>query len=545
MKINNELNIKILSLKYELTSSVGMHIELSKMLKAFMIQLAQKLHIHSVHVVCNEKELHLNESPLQLDDSYHYPTAQKKWFLDNIDNYRKNNSDENYFYYWRVRKNYEVFIIRKQNEINAETTHALEPILNKLDLAIEACVEYERAKSLRVLALEKEKVLNEAMRNAEESNRAKGEFLANMSHELRTPLNGILGMTQILLHSELTFDQQSDILTLKSSAETLLKILNDILDFSKIEVGKLNLENIAFSLRKELSDFFKLSSSVAVQKGIDFEFFFDQGIPEYVFGDPLRTKQIIMNLVNNAMKFTSKGHVKINILVLSSTDNIVNLKIEVIDTGVGIPKNKLDDIFLAFNQADSSTTRKYGGTGLGLSICAQLAHLMGGAIYVNSRLGQGSTFVFTVTLQATSQSIVDQSLLILNEIKNFKIEKKQLKILLAEDNLINQKITVTFLNRLGHLVDVAENGRVAIEMFKAHKYDLIFMDIQMPEVSGFEATSAIREFEKKSSGHIPIVALTAHALVGDKEKCLDSGMDDYLTKPLSYEILEKSLSKYL
>ena len=170
---------------------------------------------------------------------------------------------------------------------------------------------------------------------------------------------------------------------------------------------------------------------------------------------------------------------------------------------------------------------------------------MGGAIYVNSILGQGSTFVFTVTLQVTSQSIVDQSLLIINENKNFKIEKKQLKILLAEDNLINQKITVTFLKRLGHLVDIADNGRIAVEMFKADNYDLILMDIQMPEVSGFEATSAIREIEKKSSGHTPIIALTAHALVGDKEKCLDSGMDDYLTKPLSYEGLEKSLSKYL
>ena len=545
MKSVTDQNVKILSLKYELTSSIGLHVELSKMLKAFMIQLSQKLHIHSVHIICNTKELHLYEAPLQLDDSYHYPTAQKKWFLDNIGHYRQNNSDENYFYYWRVRKNYEIYIIRKQSEINAETTHALEPILNKLDLAIEASVEYERAKSLRAIASETEKVLNEAIQAAEGSNRAKGEFLANMSHELRTPLNGILGMTQILLQSKLTFDQQSDILTLKSSAETLLKILNDILDFSKIEVGKLDLENIAFNLRKELSDFFKLSRSVAVQKNIDFEFFIDQGIPEYIFGDPLRIKQIVMNLVNNAIKFTSKGHVKVNILALSTTENLVNLKIEVIDSGVGIPKNKLDDIFLAFNQADSSTTRKYGGTGLGLSICAQLAHLMGGAIYVNSLLGQGSTFVFTVTLHVTSQSIVDQSLLIINENKKFKIEKKQLKILLAEDNLINQKITFTFLKRLGHLVDVADNGRIAVEMFEADNYDLILMDIQMPEVSGFEATSAIREIEKKSSGHTPIIALTAHALVGDKEKCLDSGMDDYLTKPLSYEGLEKSLSKYL
>ena len=425
MKLIADQNIRTLSLKYELTSSIGLHVELSKMLKAFMIKLSQKLHIYSVHFICNENELHLNEHPLQLDSSYHYPTAQKKWFMTNHDSYRRNDSDESFYYFWRVSKNYEIFIIRKQSAINTETTHAIEPILKKLDLAIEACVEYERAKALRALALEKEKVLNEAMRAAEESNRAKGEFLANMSHELRTPLNGILGMTQILLMSKLTFDQQNDILTLKSSAETLLKILNDILDFSKIEVGKLELENIAFNLRKELSDFFKLASSVAVQKNIDFEFFFDQGIPEYVFGDPLRIKQIVMNLVNNAMKFTSKGHVKINILALSKTENIINLKIEVIDTGVGIPKNKLDDIFLAFNQADSSTTRKYGGTGLGLSICAQLAHLMGGAIYVNSTLDHGSTFVFTVTLQVTSQSIIDQSLLIINENKNFKVEKKR------------------------------------------------------------------------------------------------------------------------
>ena len=545
MKINNELNIKILSLKYELTSSIGLHVELSKMLKAFMIQTAQKLLVHSIHVVCNGKELHLDESLSELDDSYHYPTAQKKWIFENKAHFSQNSSDENYFFYWRTRKNYEIFIIRKKNEINQETAHALEPLLNKLDLAIEACVEYERAKSLRAIAIEREKVVSEAMKAAEESNRAKSEFLANMSHELRTPLNGILGMTQILLHSKLTFDQQNDILTLKSSAETLLKILNDILDFSKIEVGKLNLENIAFNLRKELSDFFKLASSVADQKNIDFTFFFDQNIPEYVFGDPLRIKQIVMNLVNNAMKFTSQGHVKVNILVLSTTEQIVNLKIEVIDTGVGIPKNKLDDIFLAFNQADSSTTRQYGGTGLGLSICAQLAHLMGGAIYVNSIHGQGSMFVFTVTLEVTSQSIIDQSVLIINENKDTPVEKRQLKILLAEDNLINQKITVAFLKRLGHLVDIADNGRIAIEKFQSHSYDLILMDIQMPEVSGFEATSAIRDIEKKSSNHVPIIALTAHALVGDKEKCLRSGMDDYLTKPLSYELLERSLSKYL
>ena len=252
-----------------------------------------------------------------------------------------------------------------------------------------------------------------------------------------------------------------------------------------------------------------------------------------------------MNLVNNAMKFTSRGQVKVNILTLSSTDKIVNLKIEVTDTGVGIPKNKLDHIFLAFNQADSSTTRQYGGTGLGLSICAQLAHLMGGAIYVNSIPGQGSTFVFTVTLEVTSQSIIDRSALIINENQNTIIEKKQFNILLAEDNLINQKITVSFLKRLGHSVDVADNGRIAIEKFQSHSYDLILMDIQMPEVSGFEATKAIREIEKKSSKHVPIIALTAHALVGDKEKCLDAGMDDYLTKPLSYEELNKSISKYI
>ncbi len=545
MKINNEPNIKILSLKYELTSSIGLHVELSKMLKAFMIQMAQKLLIHSIHIVCNEKNLHFDESLQELEKSYHYPTAQKKWFLDNKALFRQNSCDENYFYYWRARKNYEIFIVRKKSEISQETAHALEPLLNKLDLAVVACVEYERAKSLQAIAVEREKILSEAMKAAEESNRAKTEFLANMSHELRTPLNGILGMTQILLHSKLTSDQQSDILTLKSSAETLLKILNDILDFSKIEVGKLNLENIAFNLRKELSDFFKLASSVADQKNIDFLFFFDQSVPEYVVGDPLRIKQIVMNLVNNAMKFTSQGQVKVNILSLSSTEKIVNLKIEVIDTGVGIPKNKLDDIFLAFNQADSSTTRQYGGTGLGLSICAQLAHLMGGSIYVNSTVGEGSSFVFTVTLEITSQSIIDRSVLIINENNNTIVEKRQFKILLAEDNIINQKIAVSFLKRLGHTVDVADNGRIAIDMFQSNTYDLILMDIQMPEVSGFEATAAIREMEKKSSSHVPILALTAHAMVGDKEKCLEAGMDDYLTKPLSYEELYRSISKYI
>ena len=513
---------------------------------------------------------------------------------------------------------------------------------------------------------------------AEAANHAKSEFLANMSHEIRTPLNGVIGMTDSVLETDLTSDQRECLETIKLSADSLLSVVNDILDFSKIEAGKLDLECIAFDLLDCLEDAVKISALPAHEKGLELLCDFAPTLPEMVRGDSARLRQIILNLVSNAIKFTDKGEVVLKAELESRQQDKVIIRFTVSDTGIGIPLERQESIFSAFTQADSSTTRKYGGTGLGLTISARLASMMGGRLWLESEIGRGSCFYFTVRMEslekpigsrtlAASGSLRDVRILVVDDnetsrrilqgtlnswsaqvtcvadrgkalanlassldaqqpyqlvvtdmytledgfglatdIRSFSemtsvpilmlcsgawredagrcrrlgigsllskparrkellsailtllecqatpqlpteasppspSRSRQVRILLAEDNRVNQAVATRLLGKLGYTLTIANNGREAIDLLKQHTFDLVLMDVQMPKLDGISATKIIREDEKSTEGHIPIIAMTAHVMMEDRTRCLAAGMDGYVTKPINSEDLEAAI----